>query len=82
MPVRDGASCPGCGLPNYDGLCPVCRGDEQGYVDELQFAFGPWHADEVRSPDPSGGVVGGPQPDQGSAPTKNVGRAPDGSSEA
>jgi hypothetical protein len=28
-PVRDGTSCPGCGLPNYEGLCPVCRGDEE-----------------------------------------------------
>ena len=27
-PVRDGPCCPGCGLPNYEGLCPVCRGDE------------------------------------------------------
>lgn len=28
MAVKDGPSCPGCGLPNYEGLCPVCRGDE------------------------------------------------------
>jgi hypothetical protein len=28
MSVKDGPSCPGCGLPNYEGLCPVCRGDE------------------------------------------------------
>lgn len=28
MPVRDGPSCPGCGLANYEGLCPVCSGDE------------------------------------------------------
>lgn len=27
-PVQDGPSCPGCGLPNYYGLCGVCRGDE------------------------------------------------------
>ncbi len=41
--VRDGASCPGCGLPNYAGLCPVCAGDESRARDEgLPF---PW-ADE------------------------------------
>ncbi len=34
MPVRDGPQCPGCGLPNYEGLCPVCRGDEQATRDE------------------------------------------------
>lgn len=45
MSQKDGASCPGCGLPNYEGLCPVCRGDEQGYRDELQWAFGPWFPD-------------------------------------
>jgi hypothetical protein len=43
---KDGSSCPGCGLPNYRGLCPVCRGDEQGYRGELQFAFGPWHKED------------------------------------
>lgn len=45
MPVRDGAACPGCGLPNYEGLCPVCRGGEEGYAAyerELEPAFGPW----------------------------------------
>ncbi|WCB94464.1 hypothetical protein DSM104299_03201 [Baekduia alba] len=26
--VMDGPACRGCGLPNYQGLCPVCRGDE------------------------------------------------------
>lgn len=41
MPVRDGPQCPGCGLPNYDGLCPVCRGDEQGTRDEgLPYPWG------------------------------------------
>lgn len=35
VPVRDGPSCPGCGLPNYSGLCPVCRGDEAAYEAEL-----------------------------------------------
>jgi hypothetical protein len=43
MPVLDGPSCPGCGLPNYSGLCPVCRGDEQATRDEgLPY---PWGAD-------------------------------------
>lgn len=28
MPVRDGPQCNGCGFPNYDGLCPMCRADE------------------------------------------------------
>lgn len=28
MPVRDGPLCPDCSLPNYEGLCSVCRGDE------------------------------------------------------
>lgn len=31
-PVRDGLSCPGCGLENYEGLCPVCRGDEEAAI--------------------------------------------------
>ena len=35
MPVKDGPSCSGCGLPNYSGLCPHCRGDQQAYEDEL-----------------------------------------------
>lgn len=39
---KDGPSCRGCGLPNYEGLCPVCRGDYPAYVEELQSAFGPW----------------------------------------
>jgi hypothetical protein len=42
VPQRDGPSCPECGLPNYEGLCPVCRGDEQGYRSELEPFFGPW----------------------------------------
>lgn len=33
--VRDGCSCPGCGLANYDGLCPHCRGDQDAYEREL-----------------------------------------------
>lgn len=43
---EDGPSCPGCGLPNFSGLCPVCRGDEEAYRNELQFAFGPWHRED------------------------------------
>lgn len=43
---KDGPCCPGCGLPNYQGLCPVCRGDYAGYQAELQFAFGPWFREE------------------------------------
>ena len=35
MPVKDGPSCPGCGLPNYEGLCPHCRGDQDAYEREL-----------------------------------------------
>lgn len=41
-PVRDGSTCPGCGLPNYEGLCPHCRGDQDAYERELvpPFPFG------------------------------------------
>lgn len=46
MPVQDGPACPGCGLPNYSGLCPVCRGDEDAYEAELAPAFGPWFEDD------------------------------------
>ncbi len=40
--VQDGESCPGCGLANYSGLCPVCRGDYPAYQEELEPYFGPW----------------------------------------
>jgi hypothetical protein len=33
--VSAGPSCPGCGLPNYEGLCPHCRGDQDAYEREL-----------------------------------------------
>lgn len=33
--VMDGPSCPGCGLPNYSGLCPHCTGDQDRYESEL-----------------------------------------------
>lgn len=28
-------ACPGCGLANYDGMCPHCRGDQDAYEREL-----------------------------------------------
>ena len=37
---QEGESCGGCGLPNYQGLCPHCRGDQEAYENELAFAFG------------------------------------------
>ncbi len=33
--------CPGCGLPNYEVLCPVCRGDMNAYQSEIV----PWFGD-------------------------------------
>ena len=42
MAARDGVGCPGCGLPNYEGMCPVCRGDDLAYMDELAPHFGEW----------------------------------------
>ena len=33
--VEDGPSCRGCGLPNYSGICPHCRGDQQEYEEVL-----------------------------------------------
>lgn len=33
--VKDGPACPGCGLPNYEGLCPRCRGDQVEYEEKL-----------------------------------------------
>ncbi len=35
MTVKDGAYCPECGLANYEGLCPHCRGDAEAYEHEL-----------------------------------------------
>ena len=41
----DGPSCPGCGLPNYSGLCGVCRGNEQEAVDQgLPY---PWDDEDI-----------------------------------
>jgi uncharacterized Zn finger protein (UPF0148 family) len=44
MPIKDGEHCPHCGLPNYSGLCPVCRGDEQAYISELAPFFGEFYS--------------------------------------
>ena len=33
--VKDGPQCPGCGLSNYEGLCPYCSGDQVAYEREL-----------------------------------------------
>ena len=33
--VQDGPFCPGCGLANYCGMCPHCRGDQEAYEREL-----------------------------------------------
>lgn len=41
MPIKDGPSCPGCGLPNYQGLCPHCLGDAAAYEAELVPPFEP-----------------------------------------
>jgi hypothetical protein len=32
-------ACPGCGLANYNGLCPWCRGDQDAYERELVSPF-------------------------------------------
>ncbi len=40
MAIKDGSYCPGCGLPNYEGLCPHCRGDQAAYEEELAPYFG------------------------------------------
>ena len=49
MPVKDGPSCPHCGLPNYEGLCPHCRGDQDAYEHELVPPF------ETTRPEPEAG---------------------------
>ena len=46
MPVCDGPSCPGCGLPNWSGLCPHCRGDQDEYERELVPPFPTSRPDE------------------------------------
>lgn len=42
--VKDGPACRGCGLPNYEGFCPVCRGDDPS---ELEPAFEDLIQDEI-----------------------------------
>ncbi|QTL96535.1 hypothetical protein GM661_00410 [Iocasia frigidifontis] len=42
-------SCPNCGLPNYEGLCPVCEADEQAYMEELHWAFGDFYEGQTRN---------------------------------
>lgn len=32
---KDGPTCPGCGLPNWQGICPHCAGDQRRYEEEL-----------------------------------------------
>jgi len=49
--VKDGPSCQGCGLPNYQGICPHCRGDRDAYERELVPPFPttrPQEADDDR----------------------------------
>lgn len=45
---QDGPSCPGCGLANYSGLCPHCRGDQDAYERELvpPFPSSRWDPDD------------------------------------
>jgi len=46
MPPKDGPACPGCGLPNYEGLCPHCLGDADAYEAELVPPFEPIEEDD------------------------------------
>ena len=46
MPVCDGPSCPGCGLPHWSGLCPHCRGDQDEYERKLVPPFPTSRPDE------------------------------------
>jgi hypothetical protein len=48
--VKDGPACRGCGLPNYEGLCPVCRGDEDAARREgMPY---PWPEDDAARGEP------------------------------
>lgn len=49
---KDESACRGCGLPNYEGVCPVCRGDHPAYVEELEPAFGSWFDPSEDEPPP------------------------------
>jgi hypothetical protein len=45
MGVKDGPQCPGCGLPNYEGLCSVCRGnEEEARLEGLPY---PWNDPDI-----------------------------------
>jgi hypothetical protein len=51
MPVQDGPACTSCGLPNYSGLCPVCRGDEVATREEgLPYPWPPDNHDDQLGP--------------------------------
>lgn len=52
MPVVDGPSCSGCGLPNYEGLCPHCSGDQDAYERELVPPFPSSRVDDGIGLDP------------------------------
>jgi len=71
MPVKDGPSCPGCGLANYEGLCPVCRGDYPAYEAELEPFFGRWEPEPL--PEHPGAEAAGQ--DQRSCNPKSEGEA-------
>jgi hypothetical protein len=66
MSIKDGPSCPGCGLPNYEGMCPHCTGDQVRYEEELVPPFPSSLPDEddgmsivkLRSAGPSSGGRG------------------------
>lgn len=36
--VLDGPACHSCGLPNYQGVCPRCRGD----IEATRIELGAW----------------------------------------
>jgi len=43
---NDATTCPGCGLPNWSGLCAHCRGDQDEYERELVPPFPTSRPDE------------------------------------
>ena len=44
------SACPGCGLANYEGLCPHCRGDQDAYERELVPPFPSSRSDDDYDP--------------------------------
>jgi len=36
MGFKEGSYCPNCGLANWEGLCPHCLGECDGYPDEQE----------------------------------------------